>query len=112
MADSHTSEELINQAASILGKFVPGEALGPVEHDTIDSVIDDVLAEISSIVDVDRNDVPTRLFETIARLVAIYAAGKFSNQQPDLNVIYQHEQRLRFLVANKPTYEPLRAEYF
>ena len=47
---THTSDELINRAAAILGKFVPGEALGAVEHDTISRCIDDVLAEIAKIV--------------------------------------------------------------
>jgi hypothetical protein len=110
---SHTSEELINKAAAILGKFVPGEALGAVEHDTIDGCIDDVLTEIARIVVVpDRDDIPNLLFETIARLVAIYAAAEFSSQQPDLTVIEQHEQRLRHLIATTPTYEILRTVFF
>jgi hypothetical protein len=109
----HTSEELINKAAAILGKYVPGEALGSVEHDTIDRCIDDVLEEISKIVVVaDRDEIPNALFETIARLVAIYAAGEFSNQPPPLADIEQHEQRLRYLVAQTPTYEILRSNYF
>jgi hypothetical protein len=110
---SHTSTELINKAAAILGKFVPGEALGSVEHDTIDRCIDDVLEEISKIVIVaDRDEIPNLLFETIARLVAIYAAAEFSNTSPDLTVIYQHEQRLAYLVSQTPTYEILRTVYF
>jgi hypothetical protein len=113
MALTHSSEELINKAAAILGKYVPGEALGSVEHDTIDRCIDDVLEEISKIVLVpDRDEIPNMLFETIARLVAVYAAAEFSNQPAPLADIEQHEQRLRYLVAQTPTYEILRSNYF
>jgi hypothetical protein len=80
MSINHTAEELINKAAAILGKYVPGEALGDVEHETISRCVDDVLAEVSKIVAIpDRNTIPGLLFETVARLVAIYAAADFSN---------------------------------
>jgi hypothetical protein len=113
MSLTHTSEDLINKAAAILGRYVPGEALGAVEHDTIDNCIDDVLEEISKIVMVpDRDAIPNVLFETIARLVAIYAAASFSNTPAPLDAINQHEMRLRYLVAQTPTYEVLRSNYF
>lgn len=113
MALTHSSEDLINKAAAILGKYVPGEALGSVEHDTIDRCIDDVLEEIAKIVLVpDRDEIPNVLFETIARLVAIYAAAEFSNTPAPLDAINQYEMRLRYLVAQTPTYEVLRSNYF
>src|SRR5882672_3695782 len=113
MSLSHTSEELINKAAAILGKYVPGEALGATEHDTIDACIDGVLTEIAKIVVIpDRDDIPNLVFETVARILAVYAAAEFSNQPPDLAAIYNHEQRLRYLIANVPTYEILRTMYF
>jgi hypothetical protein len=113
MALSHTSEQLINKAAAILGKYVPGEALGPVEHDTINACIDDVLAELSKIVAIpDRDDIPNLYFETVARILAVYAAAEFSNTPLDLGAIMQHEQRLRYLIANTPTYEVLKTNFF
>jgi hypothetical protein len=113
MALSHTSAELVNKAAAILGKYVPGEALGAVEYETIDGCIDDVLTEIGKIVAVpDRDDIPNLVFETIARILAIYAAAEFSNVPPDLAAIEQHEQRLRYLIAQSPTYEVLATNYF
>jgi hypothetical protein len=113
MAQTHTAEELINKAAAILGKYVPGEALGDVEHETIDKCIDDVLTEITRIVNIgDRDEIPSLLFETIARMVAIYAAAEFSNQQPDLAVVRQHEARIRELIAQTPTYEVLGVNFF
>lgn len=113
MAETHSAEELINKAAAILGKYVPGEALGDVEHATIDRCIDDVIAEINKIVAIsDRDEIPNLVFETMARLVAIYAAAEFSNQPLDLMAVQQHEQRLRYLIAQTPTYEVLAANYF
>lgn len=108
-----TAEEVINKAASILGKYVPGEALGSVEHETISDAYDDTLAEIARIVWIgDRDQVPDIFFETIARLVAIHAASEFSNQPLDINAVFVHEQRLRILAAQTPTYEVLGVNYF
>lgn len=108
-----TAEELINEVASILGKYVPGEALGSVEHDTIDGCIDQVLEEIDGIVVVsDRDSIPLRFFETIARLIAVHAASKFSNAPLDLAQVQAHETRLRYLAAGVATNETLKAKYF
>src|SRR3954471_20332699 len=112
MALYHTSKELINRTAALLGRFVPGEALGAIEHDTIDRCIDDVLAELSKIVVIDKDNIPNIYFETAARLCAVYAAADFSNQPLDLQAVKQHEIRLNYLVSHMPTYEVLRTEYF
>jgi hypothetical protein len=110
---SYTSTDLVNKAAAILGKYVPGETLGTVESTTINACIDNVIEEIARIVVIsDRDDIPTLLFETLARLVAIYAAAAFSNTPPDLSIIEQHEMRLRHLISQTPTYEVLQLNYF
>ena len=78
-----TADELINETASILGKYVVGETLGQVEHDTIDGCIDQVLEEINGIVSItDRDEIPLKYFETLARLIAVHAASKFSKRPP------------------------------
>jgi len=112
MSIYHSDEELINRTAALLGKFVPGEALGAVEHDTISRCIDSVLAEASKIVVIHRDQIPDIYFETTARLCAIYAAADFSNQPLDMPAVAQHERRLHYLVSQTPTYEVLRTEYF
>ena len=112
MSIYHTSEELINRTAALLGKFVPGEALGAIEHDTIDRCINSVLAELAKIVLIDREQIPDQYFETAARLCAIYAAADFSNVPLDLQAVKQHEIRLNYLVSQMPTYEVLQSEYF
>jgi hypothetical protein len=112
MSLTHTSEELINKAAAILGKYVPGEALSDAEHQTLSQSVDDVLAEIGKIVAVDRENIPNTVFESIAYLVATFAAAEFSNVPRDKQAIENWEQRLRYLVAQTPTYEPVEANFF
>lgn len=110
---SKTAEQLIYKAASILGKYVVGEALGSAEYETIDGCIDPVLAEIESIVYVgDRDDIPDVYFQTIARLVAVHAAAEFSNAPVDLALVEQHETRLHYLAGTSPTYEVSEGEYY
>lgn len=110
---SKTADNLVYEVASILGKAVAGEALGAVEYDTIDGNIDPVLAEISRIVYVsDRNEIPDEYFQTIARLVAVHSAAKFSNAPVDLTAVAQHEARLRYLATQRRPYQPVNAEFF
>ena len=104
MSDTKTAKELVYEVAGILGKAVVGEALGQPEYDTIDGNIDPVLAEIDKIVYVgDRNEIPNKYFQTIARLVAIHSSAKFSATPVDLALVEQHENRLRYLAAPTQT---------
>jgi len=110
---SKTADNLVYEVAAILGKAVAGEALGQPEYDTIDNNIDPVLAEIENIVYVgDRDDIPDRYFQTIARLVAVHSAAKFSNAPVDLAEVTKHENRLRDLAASQPTYQTQKAVYY
>jgi hypothetical protein len=112
MSLTHTADEAINQTASLLGRYVPGEALGAVEHDTIDRSLDNVLAELVKIVVIDKETIPNIYFETLCRQVAVYAAAMFSNIPKDMQEVLNNEQRLRYLVALSPTYEVLATNYF
>lgn len=110
---SKTADNLVYEVAGILGISVAGEAIGAVEYTTIDGNIDPVLAEISDIAYIgDRDDIPDRYFQTIARLVAVHSAAKFSNAPVEMAQIKVHEDRLRELASNTPTYETLKTEYF
>lgn len=110
---SKTADNLVYEVAGILGISVAGEALGSVEYQTIDGNIDPVLAEIEGIAYIgDRDDIPDRYFQTIARLVAVHSAAKFSNAPVDLALVRQHETRLRSLAANTATTETLKTTYY
>ena len=110
---TYTSEQAINKAAADLGRYVPGEALGAVEHDTLSLALDRVLAEISKIIAIiDRDDIPVVAFECVSELTAMFAASEFSNIPYDKKRVEAVEQRLRYLVSQQPTYEPVNAYYF
>jgi hypothetical protein len=113
MAETKTADQLIYEAASILGKAVAGEALGAPEYDALNDSVDDVLHEVEHIVYIgDRDLIPSRYFLTLARLLAVHSAPKFSNVPPDLGQVAIHEGRLRYLAARSSTYERLRGEYY
>jgi|SRR3954469_4563961 hypothetical protein len=113
MATSKTADNLVYEVAAILGISEAGEALGSVEYDTIDGNIDPVLEEVSTIIYTgDRDDIPFRYFQTLARLVAVHSAAKFSNGTVDLAKVREHEQRLRELAAAKPSYQTLKVDFF
>lgn len=110
---SKTADDLVYEVAAILGKAVAGEALGQPEYETIDGNIDPVLAEVERIAYIgDRDEIPDTYFQTIARLVVVHSAAKFSNAPVDLVEVQKHEQRLRYLAASEPTYQTTKAEYF
>lgn len=113
MTTSRTADDLVYEVAGLLGIVEAGEALGSVEYDTIDKAIDPVLEEVSDIAYIgDRDDIPNRFFQTLARLVAVHASAKFSNATPDMAAILTHEQRLRQLAAQQPSYQTLKVDYF
>jgi len=104
---SKTADDLIYEAAAILGKNVVGESLGNVEYQTISAEVDNTIATISNIVYLDKDDIPDRLFSAVADIVASFAAAKFSQQKPDTASIEVLENRLRYLVAPERTRKTL-----
>lgn len=110
---SKNADDLIYEAAGILGVAVAGEALGAVEYETINNAIGPVLAEVERITHVgNRDDIPDLFFQTIARLVAVHSAAKLSNAPVDLSAVAQHEARLRYLATGKRVYSPAKVQYF
>jgi hypothetical protein len=110
---TYTSEQAINKAASDLGKYVPGEALGSVEYSILSDRLDSVLEEVSKIIAIaDRDAIPAVAFESVSVLTALYAASDFSAAPINPDSVERVEQRLRYLVAQTPTYEVLVANYF
>lgn len=108
---SKTADNLVYEVASILGKAVAGESLGAVEYETIDGSIDPVLAEVEAIAYIgDRDDIPDKYFQTIARLVAVHAAAKFANAPVDLSAVRDHESRLQYLAAGGRSRRTLRVD--
>ena len=96
---SRSADDLIYEAAGILGKAVPGEALGQVEYDIISNAVDSALATVSRIAALYRDDIPDELFKAVADIVAVFAASRFSQSEPDVATVERLEDRLKMLVA-------------
>jgi hypothetical protein len=109
-----TSADLVDKVAAIIGRKVPGEALSAIDHDIIDGVIDDVLAELSGnvIAITDRDQIPVQYFLPIARICAIHSAAEFENGLVDYDLVQRHENRLHYLADPQPTFEVLPSDYF
>jgi hypothetical protein len=113
MPETYTSEQVINKAAGDLGKWVPGEALGAVEHDTLSEALDAVISEIAKIIAVDRDQIPAVAYEVVSSMTAAFAASTFSNVPLDYTTTIEPlERRLRYLIAQTPTYEILGTNFF
>jgi hypothetical protein len=110
---TYTSTQVINNAAGNLGKWVPGEALGAVEQSVLSDSLDAVLSEVSKIIAInDRDEIPDFAFEVISNMVSAFAAAQFANAPLDYGYIEMLERRLRYLVAQTPTYETIATYYF
>jgi len=110
---THTQQEVLNKAASDLGTLVPGEALDAVQQNVLVIAYQNVLAEISKIIAInDPDEVPALVFESVAILTALFAASDFSNSPRDTQAVENEERRLRYLIAQTPTYEPVMASFF
>jgi len=113
MAITFTAQQVIDRAASDLGRWVPGEALGAVEQDVLQNAYSTVLSEISKIIVInDPDQVPALIYDVVCNLTAIFAASAFGNTPIDYNAVERVEFRLRYLVSQTPTYEPVMAYYF
>lgn len=105
-----SADDLIYEAAGILGKAVPGEALGQIEYDTISAQVDNTIATVSRIVVLDRDDIPDELFKAVANIVAVFSAARFSQTEPDVATVERLEDRLKLLVAPPRTRRTLRVD--
>src|SRR5215831_15691899 len=113
MALTFTAQQVIDRAASDLGRWVPGEALGAVEQDVLNNAYSTVIAEIGKIIAInDPDECPALVYDIVCNMTAIYASSAFSNVPLDYNAVEMAERRLRYLVAQTPTYEPLQVYYF
>jgi hypothetical protein len=110
---TYTAKDAIYKAASDLGIVVSGEALGAVEYDAISDHLDNVLDELSKIIAIsDRDAIPAIAFESVSSMTSLFAGSDFSQAPMNHDERDRIEARLRYLVAQTPTYEILHTVYF
>lgn len=109
-----TRVQLIERAATELGKLVSGQNLETEDYNTIDALLDPLIEQLSldSVVTIDdANAIDPRYFLPLGRLLANEAAPSFGTPTND-NLKAADERTLRRLTAAKPTYETLKVDYF
>jgi hypothetical protein len=105
-----SADDLIYEVAGILGRAVPGEALGQIEYDVISGQVDNTIATVARIVSLYRDSIPEELFKAVADIVAAFSAARFSQSEADPIAISRLEDRLRVLVAPPRTRRTLRID--
>lgn len=111
---SKTRSQLKQRAAKDLGIIEPGEALSTEDDDTLDGLLDPLVAQLSAdeIIDIqDTEAIELAYFLPLARLLANIAGPDFGspiNEQAKA----VDEALLRKMTATKPTLQTIKTKYF
>ncbi len=109
-----TRQDLKNRAAKSLAIIEPGEALSTEDDETLDDLVDPLIAQLAqdNIIYIDDSEeIDVAFFMPLARLLANMAGPDFGSPiNEDARV--RDEQTLRRLASTKPTYETLKTEHF
>lgn len=111
---SKTRAQLIERALKSIGVLEPGEAPAAEDYDTVDDLVDPLIAQLAedSIVYIQDTDaIDLTIFLPLARLLA-NAAGPDFGSPINEEAKARDEQTLRRLSASKPNGDVLKAEYF
>lgn len=115
MADtSKTRDQLIQRALKEIGALLPGEAPAAEDYATINDCIDPLIAQLDAdtiILIQDPDAIDLNVFLPLARLLANVAGPEFGAPIND-NAKVRDEAILRRISSSKPTYLPLRVDYY
>lgn len=109
-----TRVQLVERAATELGRLVSGQNLETEDSDTIDTLVDPLLAQLSSdnVVSIDDDDaIDLIYFLPVARLLANEAGPSFGIPKSQ-DIKAADEALLRKLSSARPTLETLKVDYF
>jgi hypothetical protein len=111
---SKTRAQLIERAGINLGLVQPGEALSSEDYDTLDNLVDPVIAQLNAdhiyyVQDADTIDLAP--FIPLAAILANMAGPSFGAPIND-DALVRDQNTLRRLSASEPTFEIQRTEYF
>lgn len=107
-----TRAQLIERAGINLGLVQPGEALAPEDSNTLDNLVDPLIAQLSaqSVIYIGNTDeIDNEVFLALAACLANIAGPSFGSAIND-QAWARDTQTLRQVAWAGPTYEPLRQE--
>src|SRR5262245_5350416 len=120
MSHTRTRRDLVNEALANLGILAAGQTASAEDFEAVDGKVDQLIAwlEATDVISVDNiDDILPEWFGPLSVLLADESALMFglpgippsqSNPQPRQFAIDQ----LRLTVYGRPTYEPLKGNYF
>lgn len=109
-----TRDQLIQRAAVNLGLVQPGESLSSEDQETLDNLVDPLLAQLlaDDIVYVDDSEaIDVSIFLPLAAVLANYAGPSFGAPINDA-ALYRDQETLRRITASRPTYSTQKAVYY
>lgn len=109
-----TRAQLIERAGIALGLVQPGEALSSEDYDTLDDLVDAVLAQLAAdeIIYVGNpEEILLEIFLPLSSLIANYAGPSFGSPIND-DARRRDEGALRRINSSRPTYATFAGTYF
>lgn len=109
-----TRRQLIHRALASIGALEPGDAPSPEDYNTMDSLVDPLISQLSAdeIAYIDDDEaIDVALFIPLANLLANMGGPDFGSPVND-DAKLRDEATLRRLTAGKPTYQAQVGEYF
>lgn len=109
-----TRAQLKERAAKDLGVLLPGEALSTEDNETLDGLVDPLIAQLAAddIVYVsDTEEIALEYFLPLASLLANTAGPDFGSPVND-DAKRRDEATLKRIVSTRPTYDVAEGNYF
>lgn len=109
-----TRAQLIERAGAAIGVKEPGEALSTEDYNTLDNLVDPLIAQLAAdqIYYVqDAEEIPVEIFILLANLLGNMAGPDFGSPVND-DAQLRDERTLRRLASTRPTYAPLKQQPF
>lgn len=109
-----TRDQLIHRAATNLGLVQPGEALSSEDDETLDNLVDPLIAQLQAeeIVYIDDSDaIDVTIFMPLASLLANHAGPSFGSPIND-QAMARDRATLRLISSTRPTYATFKMTSF
>lgn len=109
-----TRTQLIHRALAAIGALEPGEAPSTEDFNTMDNLVDPLIAQLSadSVVYIDNpEEIPVEYFIPLANLLGNMAGPDFGSPVND-DAKSRDEATLKRITSTRPTYDVLQGSYF
>lgn len=109
-----TRTQLIHRALAAIGALEPGEAPSTEDYETMDNLVDPLLAQLlaDDVIYIDDSDqIPVAYFIPLANLLGNMAGPDFGSPVND-QAKMRDEATLKRITSARPTYEVMTGNYY